>query len=98
MARMVTRTVVYDNITCLVYDTDTKETREVTVQAAHKATRTDTNMKNTFAKLAPANLKPIEVVSCTQDEQLYGMTVEDFMANAHPVTRGTASLDEGGEN
>ena len=87
MAKMVTRTMLTDTLTCTVYNTDTKLVQEAKVEAPHRLYKTDGSKANVVKKLIPENLKLIEVVDITTAEQTVGMPVEDFLKYAVPVER-----------
>lgn len=92
MARQYTftRTLFTQTVTALVFDKETAEASNITVTLAQPITEPAKLDKAMEKLLNNANIKFIEVVDTTIDEQLYGMTAEDFMKNAvklDPKTR-----------
>lgn len=89
MATMITRTVLGTTITAKVVN---KETDEVSLYTAvvSKVVTEEKDAIKALSKVLPENLITISIVSCEKVENLYGMTVADFMAHAielDPQTR-----------
>lgn len=86
---MITRTVLGTTITAKVVN---KETDEVSLYTAvvSKVVTEEKDAIKALSKVLPENLITISIVSCEKVENLYGMTVSDFMAHAielDPQTR-----------
>ena len=89
MATMITRTVVGTMVTAKVVN---KNTDEVSIYSAvvSKALADEKAAAKELAKIIPSDLVIINVTEFTKVENLYGMTVADFMAHAtalDPQTR-----------
>ena len=89
MAAMITRTVLGTLITAKVVN---KDTDEVSLYSAvvSKVVTEEKDAVKALSKVIPANLVIINVTDFHKVENLYGMTVADFMANAvelDPQTR-----------
>ncbi len=87
MAKMVTRTVFSDVFTALVFDTEKKNTEEVQVIIPHKAYKSDEAKERAVKAHLDDNQKFIQIIACEQNEQTLGITIEQFMEIAVPVTR-----------
>lgn len=77
-----TRTISKQNVTALVFDKETAEAMNATVTIAPPIDD-DKRLANAVRKKVETdNIKFIEVVDVTLDEQVYGITLDDFMAHA----------------
>ena len=86
---MITRTVLGTLITAKVVDKNTDEVKLHTAVVSKVVTEEKDAVK-ALAKVLPEDLVIINVVSLEKVENLYGMTVADFMAHAvelDPQTR-----------
>lgn len=85
-----TRTLFTQTATCLVFDKETAEPSNITVTLPSPIPD-PAKLERAVAKLVnKGNIKLIEVVDSVIEEQLYGITAEDFMAHAvklDPKTR-----------
>lgn len=85
-----TRTLFTQTATCLVFDKETAEPSNITVTLPNPIPD-PAKLERAVAKLVnKGNIKLIEVVDSVIEEQLYGITAEDFMAHAvklDPKTR-----------
>lgn len=85
-----TRTLITQTVTALVFDKETAEPSNITVTLPAPISE-PAKLDKAVAKLVnTSNIKFIEVVDSAIDEQLYGITAEDFMAHAvrlDPKTR-----------
>ena len=89
MATMITRTVVGTEITAKVVNKNTDEVSTYSTVVS-KVVSEDKDAVKALAKVIPAELVIINVVSLKKIEKLYGMTVADFMAHSielDPTTR-----------
>lgn len=85
-----TRTISKQNVVALVFDKETAEPMNIPVTIAPPIDD-DKRLANAVRKKVETdNIKFIEVVDVTLDEQVYGITLDDFMAHAvllDPTTR-----------
>lgn len=89
MATMITRTVLGTTITAKVVNRNTDEVSLYT-SVVSKVVTEEKDAVKALAKILPEELVIINIVSCEKVENLYGMTVADFMAHAvelDPQTR-----------
>lgn len=89
MATMITRTVLGTTITAKVVNRNTDEVSLYT-SVVSKVVTEEKDAVKALAKVLPEELVIINIVSCEKVENLYGMTVADFMAHAvelDPQTR-----------
>lgn len=91
-----TRTISSQHVIALVFDKETAEATNVTCTIAPIINDPDKLAKAVAKKLDSDTIKFIEVVDVTVDEKVYGITLEDFMANAvelDPKTRKDLTTD-----
>ena len=85
-----TRTITTQIVTALVFDKETAEPMNTTITLAEPITE-PAKLEKAVAKIVnKGNIKFIEVVDSFVEEKLYGITAEDFLANAvelDPKTR-----------
>ncbi len=85
-----TRTLFTQTATCLVFDKETAEPSNIAITLPAPIPD-KAKLERAVAKIVnKGNIKLIEVVDSTVEEQLYGITAEDFMAHAvklDPKTR-----------
>ena len=85
-----TRTISKQNVSALVYDTESAEAMNISVTIA-PSIDDPKRLANAVRKKVETNtIKFIEVADVTKDEQVYGITLDDFMAKAvllDPTTR-----------
>lgn len=85
-----TRTISKQNVTALVFDKETAEATNTTVTITPPIDDPKRLANAVSKKVETDNIKFIEVVDVTLDEQVYGITLDDFMAHAvqlDPTTR-----------
>lgn len=85
-----TRTLSTQRVTALIFDKETAEPSNTTITLPAPISDPAKLDKAVAAILNKGSIKFIEVVDTEIDEQLYGITLEDFMANAvklDPKTR-----------
>lgn len=85
-----TRTISKQNVTALVFDTETAEAMNTTVTITPPIDDDERLAKAVSKKVETDNIKFIKVVDVTLDENVYGITLDDFMAHAvqlDPTTR-----------
>ena len=84
-----TRTLKTQTVTALVFDKETAEPSNTTVTLAAPIAD-PAKLERVVAKmLNKGSIKFIEIVDITEDEQLYGITAEDFMAHAVKLDKET---------
>lgn len=87
----VTRTVENTKFTALVFNKITAEAENLTFTVAGRYNKDDTKLAKLAQKMiVTPDLKFIEVVDAVCDNKTYGITLNDFMANAvelDPKTR-----------
>lgn len=87
----ITRTVENTKFTALVFNKTTAEAENLTLTVAGRYTADDPKLARLAQKMIVApELKFIEVVDAISDNKCYGITLNDFMANAvelDPKTR-----------
>lgn len=77
-----TRTLTTQKVTALVFDKETAEPFNTTVTLAQPI-NDEKKLERTISKLVSTDtVKFIEIVDIEVEEQLYGITAEDFMAHA----------------
>lgn len=77
-----TRTLKTQTVTALVFDKETAEPSNTTITLPTPIPD-PAKLERTVAKiLNKGSIKFIEIVDVYEDEQLYGLTAEDFMAHA----------------
>lgn len=85
-----TRTLFTQTADCLVFDKETAEPMNISVTLPNPIAE-PAKLEKAVARLVNKdNIKLIEVVNTVVEEQLYGITAEDFMAHAvklDPKTR-----------
>lgn len=86
-----TRTISKQNVIALVFDTETAEATNTPVTIAPPIDD-EKRLANAVRKKVEkdSNIKFIQIVDVTLDEQVYGITLDDFMAHAvllDPTTR-----------
>ena len=93
--RMVTRTVEVTTVEVMGLNLSTMMPETVTLELG---TLTDTNEEKILKvcqKLVDENLKLVKIVSLKEQEILYGMEEQDFIAHAKVLPpRGTKESDE----
>ena len=77
-----TRTITTQTVTALVFDKETAEASNTTTTLAEVITDPKKLDKAVDKALSKGNIKFIEVVDTQVEEQLYGITAEDFLAKA----------------
>lgn len=85
-----TRTISKQNVIALVFDKETAEATNIPVTIAPPIDDPKRLANAVSKKVETDNIKFIEVVDVTLDEQVYGITLDDFMAHAvllDPTTR-----------
>lgn len=85
-----TRTLFTQTVTALVFDKETAEPSNITLTLPTPIADPAKLEKAVAKKVNTDNIKLIEVVDADIEEQLYGITVEDFMSHAvklDPKTR-----------
>lgn len=90
----VTRTVKTQIVSTLIFDKETVEPSNTTVTVTPPINDRDKLEKVVANMLNKGNIKFIEIVDIVEDEALYGITMEDFMAYAvrlDPETRKAIS-------
>ena len=91
-----TRTISSQHVIALVFDKETAEATNIACTIAPVITDPDKLAKAVAKKLDSDTIKFIEIVDVTVDEKVYGITLEDFMANAvelDPKTRKDLTTD-----
>ncbi len=87
----ITRTVENTKVTALVFNKTTAEAEDVTFTVAGRYDVDDKKLAKLVEKMIVSpDLKFIEVVDAHSDNKCYGITLNDFMANAvelDPKTR-----------
>ena len=87
----ITRTVENTKVTALVFNKTTAEAEDIIVTVAGRYNVDDKKLAKLVEKMiVTPDLKFIEVVDAISDNKCYGITLNDFMANAvelDPKTR-----------
>lgn len=84
-----TRTLKTQTVTALVFDKETAEPSNTTITLASPIAD-PVKLEKAVAKLLnKGSIKFIEVVDVVEDEQLYGITAEVFMAHAVKLDKET---------
>ena len=84
------RTITTQTVTALVFDKETAEASNTTITLGEVIEDTKKLNKVVDKALSKGNIKFIEVVDVQIEEQLYGITLEDFLEKAvrlDPKTR-----------
>lgn len=92
-----TRTISKQNVIALVFDKETAEATNIACTIAPVITDPGKLAKAVAKKLDSDTVKFIEIVDVSVDEKVYGITLEDFMANAvelDPKTRSLSTTDD----
>lgn len=84
-----TRTLKTQTVTALVFDKETAEPSNTTITLAAPIADPVKLEKAVSKILNKGSIKFIEVVDVVEDEQLYGITAEDFMAHAVKLDKET---------
>ena len=85
-----TRTISAQKVVCLVFDKDTAEASNTTVVISPPISDVVKLERAVERAVNKDNLKFIDIVDVTLDEQMYGITLEDFLAHSvrlDPKTR-----------
>ena len=91
-----TRSISKQNVIALAFNKETAEPFNTSVTIAPPIADTKRLEKAVAAKVDSATVKFIEIVDVTIDEKVYGITLEDFMANAvelDPKTRSPLTVE-----
>lgn len=92
----VTRTIENTTAVALVFDKTLAEAENVTVTVAGRYTADDKKLAKLLNKMFEnSDKKFIEVVSATSANKTYGITLNDFMANAVELDPKTRQPIEG---
>lgn len=86
-----TRSISKQNVIALAFNKETAEPFNTSVTIAPPIADTKKLEKAVAAKVDTDTVKFIEIVDVTIDEKVYGITLEDFMANAVELSPKTRS-------
>lgn len=85
-----TRTISKQNVSAFVFDKETAKPMNIPVTIAPPIDDPEHLANAVRKKVETDNIKFIEIADVTLDEQVYGITLDDFMAHAvllDPTTR-----------
>ena len=82
--RMITRTITFQETEVMCLDISTAQAHISTFCTASPQPLTLDQLK---ARYDTETVKLVSIVSNRQSEQVYGMSEDDFMAQAHVITR-----------
>lgn len=91
---MVTRTIVTTVATAMCVDTTTAEVCNKTVEVARTHKTEESLLKAVKAVIETEELKVVSIVDKYEKETLYGMTEDDFIANAKELPPRTNKKEE----
>ena len=93
--RMVTRTIVSTNVTVICLNIETAEPTNATYTVAGQYGQKDFEklLKKLKSKYETDTVKLVSIVSVEWHEEIYGMTEDDFMAQAKRLDENRKPID-----